>query len=99
MNGDAEPTFEGACGQKLRDRVAGNRQRQSTGDHAIDANDATSCVGERATGISWSEAHIGLHPRCRAETTNRADGVNHSRGECADETERIANGDSQLTWP
>jgi hypothetical protein len=54
-------------------------------------------VGERPAGVARCQADVSLHPRLRAEPTERANGMNHTSRERTNETQRIAYGDGEFS--
>jgi hypothetical protein len=87
-------------------RFAGNREGQAEGNHRGDTDHLSMCVEHRATRIAWRHLHVQQQPRQspRQDVGNQLDRrlpyrVHDAGGECADQAERMADGEDQHTRP
>ena len=78
--------------------LLGNRESEAARDHRVDADDAARGVGERAAGISRSEANAGLHPGLRTKAGERPTAWTTPVVRAPTETQRIADGDREFAW-
>src|SRR5262249_50989763 len=92
-----QPDVRGTGSDELRNRIAGDSKRETSGHHGVDADDVPARVGQRAAGIPGCEANGGLHPSFGAEARQRAESMDDARGQCPDKPERITDGDGELS--
>src|SRR5262249_10505007 len=72
--------------------IARNSEREIIGDHAVDPDNASFCVGEHSTGIARRESNVRPDPVFATRMDN-------PDGKRSHETERIAHGKHQFANP
>src|SRR5713226_8723260 len=78
MNGHAKPGVRRTGEKKILDGITGDGEREGSRNHGVNSDDAAACIGKRTARVSGRETNVGLHPRSRAKSAERANRVNHT---------------------